>query len=382
MTQIPINLKRWRNIRGFTQAELAEKAGVSRQGYMKLERGDSAPRTETLLSIANALGIQVPELIKEEPRWRSLRFRTGKVATQKIQAERRQTLIEVHNWLEFYNDIERELKEKTPFRFEHITAPTPEILANRIREELRFGNRLPIPDLFESIEEAGIKLYLMKSQIPDLFGMSVGIDDGGPCIAVNTNEDISIERQIFTAAHELGHLLMHKGSYLPSDAPMQNEDIREETEANEFASHLLMPQEALVEEWNDNLGLHWIDRILKIKKYFKVSYRTVLMRIAQEYGDNNAKTQLFIRFNRDYQTKYQHDLKNHYEPDSLAAENEPQKTGIKDFEVQEERFERLVRRALERNIITISKAAEVLKIDMNKMRSLADAWSEEPQIFE
>jgi Zn-dependent peptidase ImmA (M78 family)/DNA-binding XRE family transcriptional regulator len=379
MTQIQINLKKWRKIRGLTQEEVAQKAGVSRQGYMKLERGDSSPRTETLVSIANALDVAIPELIKEEPRWESLRFRTGKKETQKIKAERSQTLIIIREWLDFYNDIETDLEEKIVYRFKKIQSCLPKELASTVREIMNIGPKLPIPDMFELIEEAGIKLYLMNSTIPNLFGMSIGEKDGGPCIAVNTNNAISVERQIFTAAHELGHLLLHRDSYTPSDKPFSEEDNKEEKEANDFASHLLMPQDALENEWEDSLGINWIDRVLKVKKYFKVSYKTVLMRIVHEY--EGGAENVYKSFNKGFQRKYNHDLKNHYEPESVAAQSEPQKTGIKDLKASEERFERLVRKAYEKNIISISKAGEMLKISPETMRDLADAWSEEPKFF-
>ena len=98
MNQIQANLKRWRKIRGLTQEDLALKSGISRQGYMKLERGASLPRTETLLSIAKVLNIPINELIKEEPHWKSLRYRTGKADTQKNIAKKRQILIDFYEW--------------------------------------------------------------------------------------------------------------------------------------------------------------------------------------------------------------------------------------------------------------------------------------------
>ena len=57
------------------------------------------------------------------------------------------------------------------------------------------------------------KIFTRDFEIPKVFGFSAGRTDNGPAIAVNTSSAISIERQMFTVAHELGHLIMHGSSY-------------------------------------------------------------------------------------------------------------------------------------------------------------------------
>ncbi|ADG07796.1 protein of unknown function DUF955 [Kyrpidia tusciae DSM 2912] len=63
-------------------------------------------------------------------------------------------------------------------------------------------------------------------------------EDGGPAIVVNTWDRISVERRIFSAAHELGHLLLHLSVYRVEE---ESEVKAQENEANLFASHFLMP---------------------------------------------------------------------------------------------------------------------------------------------
>lgn len=48
----------------WTQEEMAEKLGMTRNGYAKIERGESTPNLERLDEIANALGVKVIELLK------------------------------------------------------------------------------------------------------------------------------------------------------------------------------------------------------------------------------------------------------------------------------------------------------------------------------
>jgi putative transcriptional regulator len=55
---------------GMTQQELAERAGVSRQSVISIERGRYRPSVELALRLARALGVSVEDLFEladEEP---------------------------------------------------------------------------------------------------------------------------------------------------------------------------------------------------------------------------------------------------------------------------------------------------------------------------
>jgi len=47
----------WRRLRGLTQAQLADRAGVGRTTVLRLEKGDGGVSTENLLRVLRALGI-------------------------------------------------------------------------------------------------------------------------------------------------------------------------------------------------------------------------------------------------------------------------------------------------------------------------------------
>ena len=61
-----IRLKETRRVRGFTQADLAEKAGVSVTYISQLERGETAPGIDLVGRLAGALGMTVAELLPAE----------------------------------------------------------------------------------------------------------------------------------------------------------------------------------------------------------------------------------------------------------------------------------------------------------------------------
>lgn len=80
--------------------------------------------------------------------------------------------------------------------------------------------------------------------------------ESGFVIMVNAKEPA--RRQRFTAAHEIGHFVLHKDSigdrledsYLLRSPGMSN---RQEVEANRFAADLLMPMSKVVEQMNAGL---------------------------------------------------------------------------------------------------------------------------------
>ena len=60
------NLILLRNMHGFTQEEIAEKIGISRQAYAKWESGATIPDIEKSSCLAKVYGITIDSLIKTE----------------------------------------------------------------------------------------------------------------------------------------------------------------------------------------------------------------------------------------------------------------------------------------------------------------------------
>ncbi|MDY4610723.1 MAG: XRE family transcriptional regulator [Sphaerochaetaceae bacterium] len=96
----------------------------------------------------------------------------------------------------------------------------------------------PVHDLTSRIASLGIKVWIREFGFKRMFGLSVGVVDGGPAIIVNDDSGIAIERQIFTMAHELGHLLLHG---------MDGDDTKAEREADVLAAEVLLSEKGLVD---------------------------------------------------------------------------------------------------------------------------------------
>lgn len=65
--EIADRLCAYRKQHGFSQEELAEKLGVSRQAVSKWERAEASPDTDNLIALADVYGITLDALLHEDP---------------------------------------------------------------------------------------------------------------------------------------------------------------------------------------------------------------------------------------------------------------------------------------------------------------------------
>lgn len=353
------NVRRHMKIRGLTIPQLSAMMGMGTAALSNLLNGKAEPKSSTLIKLADALSVPFDELLSDAPKLSSLRFRTAKTLSGREKAERDQLRHDTALWLANYTALEESIKDKTTCFLPSLHGVSPVLAAAKLREELGLDATSPVHDITTLMERSGIKLRIRPFGFKKTFGLSVGQADGGPAIIVNSEAGISIERQIFTIAHELGHLVLHKDSYV---ATREEETDSEENEANAFASHFLIPDEGLRSNWEELRGLHWIDAVLRVKKEYRVSYKTILYRLKDIYP-SLLERQLDRDFAIQYNGRFGHDLKDHYEPDPLSASD-----------LVESRFLGLIRKALESEAITMSRAAEILDIRLDVMQKRAMEW--------
>jgi len=379
---IAANLLRFRKDRGMTQEQLAETAGLSRGAYRNLEKGRAEPRTDTLKILSGVLGVSIKELLTPVRPLKHVRFRS-----LKRLKSRDQVLAEVTRWLKDFTDIEVLLGEqprpalkeigRALTREKRLNIPGITALA---REHFGLNDREPVHDICGLLESQGIKVYSLKVANDAFMGLSVAEEEGGPAIIVNTWERLPIETWIFSAAHELGHLLLHLSAY---DTTEEQEDREQEQEADQFASHFLMPESIFHKEWDETAGLALVDRVLKVKRVFRVSWRTVLYRVAQ-WQPQDRRSLIWQRFNEEYRLRKGRSLLKHDEPYGIAREIyqnpiaarpigvEPAPMEAHDFQM--DRLSRLVRKAIEEEVISLSRGAEILRLSLERMRELSASW--------
>ena len=369
---IAANVARLRLDRQLTQEELAAKAGLSRVALGKIERGAVVPRARTLTDLAKALAVPVGDLITPVRALESVRFRASRVNA------REQILAAVSKWLDGYAQVETELDDHVPFRFEQPLSgcSDPRACARAARTSVQLGPEQPVRDICGLLERNGVKLLLLETKRDSFFGLSVAAPDGGPAVVVNTWDRISVERWIFTAAHELGHLLLH-----PSDYRRDATELRmpAEREADAFASEFLMPEAAFAVEWDATSGHHLVRRVLKVKRVFRVSYKTVLYRLVES---GRETPNVWHEFQSQHRRNFGKTLRKTEEPEALrksefawnwSRSGEP--AGLSEHDFVEDRLSRLVRRALEEERISLGRAAEILGLPRDEMRKQAREWA-------
>ncbi len=365
---VSLNIKRIRISRGISQTGLAKSANISRQAFIDIESGKTKePRVSNLQSIADALEVPIVALFEEPLQLTTVRFRSNSIKTQKEKAKKQQYLIDAAYWLKNFNYLQSVVSDKKEAKLQEVfqnadklKTDRPRKAAELTRSSLGLKEDEPIGDIIGLVESASIKIKTQAFDLKNFFGFSISESDGGPAIVVNNSSKISIERQIFTVAHELGHLILHPKAY---DPIKNDEPDQEEKEADIFAGYFLMPAEAFKKKFNESYGLGFVDRVLHIKRFFCVSYQAVLHRLSDmglgDYGKLSAK------FHAIYKCQYGESLTLHKEPFPLVKPD-----FVEDYLMS------LVRKALDKTEITVSRAAEILNVSLMDMREIINSWAE------
>ena len=92
-------------------------------------------------------------------------------------------------------------------------------------------------------------------------------------VILGEDKESAVRRQ-FSAAHELGHILLHNESL--DIEQISRQEFREmESEANEFASAFLLPAKSFM---NDLIYPNNLDFYIELKKKWKVSISAMIIR--------------------------------------------------------------------------------------------------------
>lgn len=357
------NIRRLRTAKRLSQKALAEAAGLSVPAISKIELGKGEPRVRTLQAIARALDARLQLLFSPARELKAVRFRS----TKRLQF-RENILAGISRWLDDFNYLESVLDERRPFLLREIRdlCSRNDIVeaAGKCRKKLNLRETEPIHDICGIMERAGVKVYPVPMASDGFFGLSIGEEDAGPAVVVNVWERISVERRIYSAAHELGHLMLHQDAY---DVNTVVENSNEEHEADMFAAHFLLPDKGFRKEWNEAAGLHWVDRVFKVKRIYSVSYKVILRRLIDCGAADNS---IWKKFNFAHQQRFKRKLS--YKEEPCGLETEP--FGLKKFDFYEDRLSRLTRKAVEGDKISVSRGAEILQIGIEEMQDLLNNW--------
>ena len=256
-----------RKMRGFSKKELAELVEVTPKSIADYENDITNPSTEIEQRLIRALrfpeaffNLHTTEPMSEEAI--SFRARTKLKRSQKDIATAEATLAtELSDWC------------NTKFNLPKTNVPTiegidPVLAAEMLRKEWKMGDGA-IPNLLALLESHGIRIFFAGEIGNEVDAFSYW-EPKTQCPYVFLTTSKSGERRRMDAAHELGHLVMHRNLDMGSSATKEIE-----AEANRFASAFLMPKSTMLKYTPRSFGLR---DAVALKKQWKVSVAAFIFR--------------------------------------------------------------------------------------------------------
>ena len=320
---------------------------VSAQAIGKYERDESMPSSGILMALADALQVSVNYLAGDPGiSLGSVDFRTKEVAGTR-EKDRIKAMV-LHK-LERYLAIEELLNLPTMHWDKPASAPYPVIndllevdrAARSLRNDWGLGLN-PIHDMAELMEDRGVKVLFCH--LLDVDGLTTQVRMGNMPDAhvIVVNQGDTRDRQRFTIAHEIGHMLLDVSPGLD-----------EEKAAHRFAGAFLMPEEVL---WL-RIGKHRSDvdwkELLLLKMAFGMSVQAITYR-CKDLGiiSQTLMGRLFDMFADD------------------GWRSPPYREPLDVLGDRSRRFERLCFRALAEGAISESKASELLEMPVSDLDAL------------
>lgn len=266
------NLRLARLYHELSLEQVAERVGKTRQYIQRLESGSAAPTPELANKLAAILCVMpeffevkaqspVNEEIVHFRKRSSTRMATKWATLAKAELYRR--LIEVFD----------EYLDLPPVRFPELRAHTQDEIekaAEKCRADWGLGLG-PIDNMTRLAEKLGAFVTSFDSVSDDVDALSVPLSR--PFIVRNTAKK-SPCRQRFDIAHEVAHLILHEG--------VSTGDRVTESQANRFASALLLPRSAMAKYFPRPIGgrIDW-QGLSQFKLTWKVSKAAIIYRAHQ-----------------------------------------------------------------------------------------------------
>jgi Zn-dependent peptidase ImmA (M78 family)/transcriptional regulator with XRE-family HTH domain len=335
---------------GLSLRDLSAAIGgeVSAQAIGKYENEEMMPSTKVLTLLGKSLGVSLDFLMSSQVlALEGIEFRDSKNTGVK---QRSQIEAIVTEEVERYLMIEEvlDLKETGPdlgtMFDQHVESfAAADVLADKLRAYWQLGSD-PIQNVTALLEEKGFRV--VEADLPErVDGLTclvklTGNRDMMPVIVVS--KDATIERRRFTLCHELAHRII----------ATVDEGMNKEKVMHRFSGAFLMPSEHLRNEAGGPRRGFARAELIRLKHIYGVSAVALLMRlVAIGVLTDSGLSFAFQTYARGWRTA---------EPSPI----QPQ-VGLWGAE-QPERFTMLVYHALAEHMISVPRAAQLLR------KSLAD----------
>ncbi len=258
-----------RRMLSMSQADLAQRMGMSQGTLSKIEQGLKEANEEQGEKLAAALDCPPSFFAQGEreygpPMSAHAMFRkksaVGQKVIDRVIAELNVRIAHLRKFLSAV-DVEPELP------FPHYDIDDFDGRADLVADSVRRAwllPRGPVRSLTECAERAGCLVIHCELEEAKIDGVSYRIPGLPPIIFLNRNQPA--DRMRFSLAHELGHMVMHA---------YPNPNMEEE--ADRFASALLMPAADIGPELRDLS----IDKAVYMKPFWRVSIAALIYRAGE-----------------------------------------------------------------------------------------------------
>lgn len=342
-------IRRARLAKGLSLEKLAVGAGdITKQAINKYELGRSMPSSDVMLRLAKALDVKVEYFFRPvEVKLEKINFRRkaslSATERKKIEEIAKESLERYLMLEEVFPADQINAAPFEEFDFRITNSEDAEVAAVELREAWALG-LAPIENMTELLEEHGIKV--VEVECTDKFDGLSGFFDAKYAVVV-IGRQWPGDRQRFTLAHELGHLVLK----------ISSECVAKEHErcCQRFAAAFLAPAQTVFAE----LGRHRREvsfaEWLMLKKKYGLSMAAWVLRARDlEIISHSLFLQIWKEIGRQKWRKV--------EPLKI----EPEKPA---------RFKRLLLHALSENLISETKAADLLGIRAGQLWHEIEQWT-------
>lgn len=289
--RVAARLQAAREEAGYSKAEVAKLLGTDRQRVHGIENGDRPVDVTTLLQLAQLYGRDASSFLTEDvPAAQGVSVELR--APQGLSTQSRRAIIETwgnlcatfvrlrqHYGLEEQSGpLKRWLRDGGNSRVRDFAI---EGHSQAVRHEMGLDDEPIGIRIFDLISEHGIPVFRLALGHGEVDGAFVNYPGLGQVILVN--RDQLLTRQIFTAAHELGHVIYEARKQQESEVNLLGQKNPSEPQIDRFASSLLMPRTAIDLYVAQRLqrseeGLSTED-VVHLQRHFGVSFLAMLVRL-------------------------------------------------------------------------------------------------------
>lgn len=322
-----------RKIRCLSQRKLSEKLNgiVSSNAIAKYEAGKMLPSSNTLIALSKALDMEIDYFFRPftfQIDSDKFEFRKkSSLGIKYVNALKGIIVTQVEKYLEIESITNDGKRFDIDFRDDIVsTANDARALANRLREKLDLGTDC-ISNPIDVLENRGVKVIEVEANVS--FDGSCICDS--EILVIILNKNLSSERKRLTLFHELAHMILSFAD---------NTDV--EKLCNIFANEVLLPSAVMKQILGERRKNISLVELKDIQRLYGISVEAIIVKARQLNIITEIQYRSFcISLNK----------------------SEKLKEKVRESVYPEEhttRYERIVYKALSDELISVSKAANLL----------------------